>query len=486
MVPAVDTPLELPERVFGGSETPAPIVPPAQLPLDALSAQSKPPVPRGDYSTGPQTPAASEGSSSEGAKYSVDFKDGVLFKTSDGQFSLRINNLMQVDYRDFAHTAGDSHTPTSLHDNFTLSREWIYFRGNATEYLDYQTVIAAGAGVSVTGPSTVNLLDAFLDFNPFGAEVKEKFQFRVGRFKTPFLYQFYILSPAEFITPELSMFSTNYLQNRQMGAMAHGKLCDQRLEYAAGVFNGTPNSFEVPFSNRESIFFLSYSPFRKEEGTVFQNLMLVGSYAVGRQFGPAIPRELSTAVPSAGPPLNALISPTFIHFAPAAEQKGPRAFWDVELLWAYKSFNFYSEYNAGYVTYGAANAPALVVPVSVSGWSAAATYFFTGEEIDLSRRRIQPRRPYNWKCRDFGALEGFARYSNLILSGNVLTPDVASPTREANGVNATDIGVNWYFNQYVKIVLDWQHARFNKPIELAPTRAIRNEDMFWVRFQLYY
>lgn len=202
------------------------------MPFTLPLAQNSPSAPADAYSTGPTRPSEYGGTapaSAESSDHGFDFKDGVHFKSKDGQFSLRINNLLQADYRDFTHTAGDSHTPTSLHDNFNIAREWLYFRGNVTEYVDYQTVIASGAGVSVDGPSTVNLLDAFVDFNPFGAEAKEKFQIRVGRYKTPFLYQFYVISPQDFITPELSMFSTNYLQNRQLGVMGHGKILTSGL-----------------------------------------------------------------------------------------------------------------------------------------------------------------------------------------------------------------------------------------------------------------
>src|SRR5262249_2665520 len=156
--------------------------------------------------------------------------------------SLKFDNLLQIDYRDFAHTAGDRHTPTSLHDNFTLAREWLIFRGNATEYVDFTSIVAAGAAAAPTGPSTFNVLDEYVDINPFGKEYKEKFQVRFGRFKTPYTYQFYMLSPQDFIAPELSMFTTNYLQNRQIGIMGHGKILDNSLEYAVGVFNGAPNS----------------------------------------------------------------------------------------------------------------------------------------------------------------------------------------------------------------------------------------------------
>jgi len=437
--------------------------------------------------------------------FSVDFKDGVFFKTNDGLFSLRINNLLQADYRDFAHTAQDKHVPAGLDDNFTIPRYWLILRGNATEYVDYQLIIATGVASNDTGgPATVNLLDAFLDFNPFGQEAKELFQLRVGRFKTPFLYQFYKLSPQDTVTPELSMFSTNFLQNRQDGAMVHGLLFDKRLDYAAGIFNGVPNSYEVSQSNREGIFYLGFAPFLLNEGSVFQNLNLIGSAAVGDQFGIAsVPAALGTAIPSAGPPNNLHLSPTFLVFAPPAGlkngaavtvQHGARAVWDFEVVYSWRSFNLFAEYDAGYSTYALADAKNGVIKgttneVSLSGYSVAATYFLTGEQITPARRRVQPLRPYSWTNGGCGAFEAYGRFSNLVLGSNVFTDNFASSKLFANEVNATDVGVNWYLNEYIKVIFDWQHAMFNQPITLTGAsggNTTKTEDLFWARFQLYY
>lgn len=191
-------------------------------------------------------------------------------------------------------------------------------------------------------------------------------------------------------------------------------------------------------------------------------------------------------MPSGGPPDNALISPTFLTFAPTAVQQGSRALWDLELIYLFKSFSFYGEYNAGNAHFASTTAPGTVVPVSVSGWSATATYFFTGELPAIQRRRIKPVHPYSWKNCTLGAFEGYARYSNLILSSNVLTAGLTNPALNANGVNAVDAGINWYLNQYIKIVCDWQHAMFNRSVALAPNRGIHTENLFWTRFQLYY
>jgi phosphate-selective porin OprO/OprP len=470
---------------------------------DALQSQAaaSPIRPMQYESTGSPAPDASSTFFNQ-PNWTIDFKDGFFFKSTDGQFSFRFNNLAQVDYRGFSQTAGPVHTVTALHDNFTIAREWLYFRGNATEYVDYQVVLATGTGAGVVAsPANVNLLDAYVDFNPFGSEYKDQFQIRLGRFKTPFLYQFYKFSPQDFVTPELSMFGTNFLQNRQKGAMAHGYLADKRIDYAVGIFNGAPNTAEVSFNNRQGIYYLGLAPFLLEEGSFMQNLNLIASGAAGQQFGFAIPPSLSTAAPSAGPPDINVISPTFLTFTPSGGvggagattiHQGESALLDLDVVYAYKSFNFYGEYNTGYQTYAIQTSAGAVVPgttqeVRVNGWSAAATYFITGEEISTHRRRVKPCHKYG--DGGVGAFEVFGRFSNLGLSNNVFSDHLANGAIFANNVSATDIGVNWYLNEYVKVVFDWQHSSFNNPVSLtgaAGGNSVRDLDLFWGRFQLYY
>ena len=423
--------------------------------------------------------------------HSVDFKNGVFIKSGDGLFSLRFNTLVQLDSRDFSHTAGGNTSNSALHDNFTLARTWLFFRGNVTEYIDYTTIIAGGAAANTTGgPGPFNVLDTYFDFNPFGAECKELLQIRMGRFKTPFLYQFYKISPQDFVSPELSMFGTNFLQNRQLGIMAHGLLFDKRFDYAAGVFNGTPNSFEVTQDQKEAVMYAGFQPFVQCQDSCFKNLIVAGSYAVGVQNGVALPNALGTAVPAGGPPNNLNISPTFLEFSAAALQTGFHDAWALDLVYNYKCLNFYGEYNGGKQTYELTTAPGKQIPVSLNGYSATATCFLTGEQITPSRARVQPLHPYNLMGGCWGAFELFGRYSNLDLGSAVLTKGLLMAGANANQVNATDAGVNWFLNEYVRFTLDWQHSMFNAPISLAPgvagAKTTSQQDMLWLRFQLYY
>ncbi len=128
--------------------------------------------------------------------------------------------------------------------------------------------------------------------------------------------------------------------------------------------------------------------------------------------------------------------------------------------------------------------------MNVSGYSGTFTYFFTGEEISQYRSRVKPNCPYNWRAAQFGALEGFFRFSNVQLSDNVLHNGLLVSTSAANQVNTTDVGFHRYLNEYVKMSFDWQHAMFNNPTSTAPgnlaAKTINNQDLLWVRWQLYH
>ena len=87
--------------------------------------------------------------------------------------------------------------------------------------------------------AVINLLNAFINLH-----FDDRFEVRFGRFFTPLTYDQYAISNYWLPTPERSVFTTNVGLSRQFGLMAWGYLFDKRLDYAAGVFNGSRNSFE--------------------------------------------------------------------------------------------------------------------------------------------------------------------------------------------------------------------------------------------------
>ena len=70
----------------------------------------------------------------------------------------------------------------------------------------------------------------------------------------------------------------------------------------------------------------------------------------------------------------------------------------------------------------------------------------------------------------------------------------ASDQRWTNNTNVVDLGVNWYWNNNIKIYMGWQKSMFGQPIQAAPGATpsaspsywMSSSDMFWLRAQMYY
>ena len=74
----------------------------------------------------------------------------------------------------------------------------------------------------------------------------------------------------------------------------------------------------------------------------------------------------------------------------------------------------------------------------------------------------------------------------MSLGQNIFTGGFADPAIYTNHVWATDMGVNWYLNFYVKMQLDWQHAGFGNLVTMGPDKFASTADIYWLRFQVFF
>ena len=162
----------------------------------------------------------------ESKKANVKFGPGFEIRTDDDEYIFQFHNLTQFEYRGYQQ-GGQTPGPRHLH----FPRQWFMFSGRITKPIGYFVSLANGF-------DTVSLLDVFLDF-----DFDPRLRLRVGRFKTPFTYEFFVEPVQGLIIPERSLFFNNFGQNRDLGVMAFGRLFDNTLDYAAGIFNGTRNGF---------------------------------------------------------------------------------------------------------------------------------------------------------------------------------------------------------------------------------------------------
>jgi phosphate-selective porin OprO and OprP len=417
---------------------------------------------------------ADQGPLRHGSK--VEFAEGLEFISDDGEFRLQFHNLTQAEYRGFP-----THDEGVLQSQFFIPRQRWYFTGDLTKYMGFYTVINRSYG-------SLDLLDAFISIN-----VDPKFNFRIGRMKTPYLYEYFSIAEGDLIAPERSLFAANLSMNRQIGALFRGELLNDRLSYAIGIYNGPRNSFGDFNASKDLIGIINSRPFlASERFPSLRYFNIGGSWDVGYQSNNNTPQPtfFETANDQTSGNGAVAVSPTFLHLNNNVVEFGERTQWAAHTVWFNKSLLLMAEYGGARAGYGFTNGMAST-PVNFSGYHVTASYFLTGEQLTRRVNIVKPRRDFTF---DFlkggpfnpGAWEVFARFSTLDIGRNIFTGGFADPNLWSNHVWATDIGVNWYLNFYTRIFLDWQHADFGNPVSVAPNKFSSTTDLFWVRFQVFF
>jgi phosphate-selective porin OprO/OprP len=83
-------------------------------------------------------------------------------------------------------------------------------------------------------------------------------------------------------------------------------------------------------------------------------------------------------------------------------------------------------------------------------------------------------------------LELVGRYDFLNIGGQVFSSGLVDPNLWTNKFYTVDVGVNWYWTQFIKVYLGWQHAGFGNPVLFAPGKKQIASDQLWLRFQIYF
>jgi phosphate-selective porin OprO/OprP len=400
------------------------------------------------------------------------FGPGFLLQTEDDRFRLQIRYESQIEGRAWAQ---DEQLPAN--SGLFLPRQRFFFDGHITKWVEYDLAINRGL-------NNINVLNAFLNLH-----LDDRLQFRFGRFFTPLTYDQYAISNYWLLTPERSPFTTNVGLNRQIGAMLWGYLFGERLDYAAGVFNGSRNSFESPTNNLDFVGYVNARPFQQSERLGFAKFLNVGtSVAYGRQDQSPVPATFRIAGGSPDANIPGVATVPFLTLNPDVVERGDRLVGSVHAAYFYKSLSLIGEWQYGYGGYARAARPESV-RVPYGGFYVTAGYFLTGEEIER-RTRVKPLRPLipvdKDEKRGPGAWELTGRVAQLKLGEEVFTSGFADPTIWSNRATTTELGVNWYWNEYIKWYAFWLHGEFGNPVQFRPGRLQKTADMFWLRCQLYF
>ena len=402
------------------------------------------------------------------------FDEGFGFRSLDDEYQLRLRILDQTDFKVFV--PGDQFPARS---GLYIPRVRVYFEGQLSRLFEYEVSIQR----SVEGPW--DLLDGNVNIRP-----DRGFQVRFGRMLVPYSYDWYDHLEQYFITPERSLFPLNFGLSRSAGLMAHGLLFDDRLEYAAGGFDGHLIGLADNNTTRDAVGYLNFKPFLHSERFPLLRYLNVGlSGFLGQQVSPLHPLPLRTSLQSSENDEAAQsASSVFLDYNENVGEFGGRSATALHLALYSGGLSFEAEWQGGRDHFIRQDVPGRVsVPASGNHFTLA--YFLTGETV-TGRGMVTPLRPFDPAHGSWGpgAFEPFARYSQLTLGETIFTAGIADPNRWTRSIDLIDVGLNWYLTRYIKIYFDWQHSAYGSPVLLNPAKDLhgRDNDLFWIRGQLYY
>lgn len=435
-----------------------------EAPLDySIPGQLGRPLQRGGDSIG----------SGEEETARVDISHGIRILSPDGKYRVELHNLTQPEFRAPFPTSPSSVGTNGLVSSFDIPRQRFYFTGSIDKYFDFYSVLNRGYG-------SLDVLDSYVNL-----KYDKTFNVRVGRTKTPYGYEYYKIAEGDLIAPERSVFVGNLSPNRQIGAMAFGRLAGESVEYAAAVMNGPHRSFQDFNDAKMVALYVNTKPFLYGNFDQLRNLNLGVSANFQRSNDPLEPNAFHTANDETTTSASFNVSPTFLQFNPQAMEKGNQSFWSGDIAYYYRNFTSLIMYDGGFITYALPNRAGIEVPFE--GGSAAFTYFLTGEEI-VSRKEIEPLREFQlhdvWN--NPGAIELYTRMGILNTGNQAFTSGLVDPHLWTHTAYVFDNGINWFMNRFVRICFDWQHSEYSSPVSLGAGRFTNSTDMFWFRSQIFF
>ena len=417
--------------------------------------------------------------------------DGFAFKSADGQHEIKFKALAQIDYRGFLDDSNDTNNTSGF--DFRRIRPTI----EGTVYGIYDFKFAPEFGENKTGTGSAKdtnggvfkgnsgIVDAYID-----ARFKPWFQVQAGKFKPDVgLERLQSGSATKFI--ERSWVSNSILPNRDLGVNVHGDFFDKKLHYGVGLYNGVGDGGDTLTStdgnsNKEIAARLFTTPFKGQD-SIFEGLGfgIAATYAHsnGAGNGPTSANSvtgLPDAIKTPGQQAKLITYATNLASTGDKVRWTPQAYYfngPLGLLAEYAQ----SEFDVTDGTYRANN-------VKNDAWHITGSWILTGENASFGA--VKPKNTYNPDGAGWGAWEVAARYQEINIDDKLFdgTTHYLTSATQSKSAKAWALGVNWYLNNNVKVVADYENTYFEGSVTGATPSSIErpNERTLFTRLQLSY
>jgi phosphate-selective porin OprO and OprP len=350
---------------------------------------------------------------------------GASFKSANGDYEVKIRGLLQGDGRFFLDGA-----PSGTNDTFLLRTARPIIEGSLGKLVGFRfTPEFAGDSASI--------VDAYADlrFDP-------AYTVRLGKFTSPVglerLQSSSALSEVERALP------SELAPNRDIGVQLQGELAAGRVGYAIGVFNGTVDGRDAVTTNPDNEFEYAgrifFEPF-KNDANAWSGLGFGLGASVGDKQGSGanfLPRYRTPG------------QVQFFGYRAAALADGRNTRFSPQGYYYRNAFGLLAEY---IVSRQEVSIGGVREELSNSAWQATASYVLTGEDASY-RGVVKPSNPFNPGKGGWGALEVVGRYGVLEVDEDAF-PLFADPAVSASEASSWTVGLNWYLNSNLKLVLNY-------------------------------
>ena len=371
------------------------------------------------------------------------WKNGIRFDTPDKAFQMRIGGRIMADTAWFDQDSDLERELDNWQDATEFRRARLYIQGLINKNIEFKAQYDFAGG-------DADFKDVYLGYKglPIGG-------LRVGHFKEPFSLE--ELTSSKYITFMERALPNVFAPSRNMGAMVHNHILDDRATYALGVFRDTDGFGEGAGDGKYNITGrLTGLPWYEDKGSKLLHLGVGCSYR-----NPNDDDVRYRQRPEAHLSPDRLVDTSDIS-ADTVNVVG------AEAALVYGPASLQGEYITADVDGRYSDSP----DPDLAGYYIQASYFLTGENRAYKASggnfdRVKPKKNLS-KEGGWGAWELAARYSHLDLEDDLVN---------GGELDTVTAGVNWYLNPNTRVMLNYVFAD-------AEDKYEGEADILQMRFQV--
>ena len=373
--------------------------------------------------------------------------DGFSIQSADGDFKLRVGGYAQVDGRFYLHDPAVKGSAGNATDTFLLRRVRPIFEGTVFRDFDYRVVAEFGNGAA----QTALLQDAYVEWKylPWLKVRGGKFKPEVGLEQ---LQQDTWLFFAERGLP------ADLLPQRDVGFQVAGDLFGGIFHYAGGVYNGVVDGTLADadtYDSKDAAARIFVQPFKKTDWNVLKGFGAGVAGTIGNQQFTSTTTNLASYKTTG--------QNSFFSYGKGAAGDGLELRGTPQAYYYWGPLGLLGEY--AFAQQELRNGTVLD-NVRNTAWQIEASFVLTGEKAGYGG--VTPKHPFDLKKGGWGALELAGRYGDLRFDPSAFSTSplaagqrFADPTKAAQEAREWGVGLNWYLNRNLKLVLDYEQTAFD-------------------------